>query len=165
VKNKKAKPTKPVDDWTNPVIDACQIRLKGLEQKSRKEAEKSAGLTTDAKTLSSTHPNVDPSGSSKNASTTADASQPSKRAGRVFASGLLSSGQIETLVGSWCRDLKTWVGETATEWGKDSATLWENMGIDNPERRGTSFWNIFQNVWWSRLSEKELKGISSSLPC
>jgi hypothetical protein len=66
--------------------------------------------------------------------------------------GALSHAQLEMLQAK-SEELRTWIGETAKEFHVSRATISTNMGLHEPERRITSFWNKFQTVYYARLSE------------
>jgi len=47
-------------------------------------------------------------------------------------------------------EIDQYVRAKVLDWGVSAATICGNMGMDNRERRATSFWNKFQAVFWQR---------------
>ncbi|KIJ32567.1 hypothetical protein M422DRAFT_265584 [Sphaerobolus stellatus SS14] len=48
-------------------------------------------------------------------------------------------------------ELDAWVESRARDWRVTPITIYVNMGLDNREKRATSFWNKFQSVFWHHV--------------
>ncbi|KIJ39758.1 hypothetical protein M422DRAFT_257351 [Sphaerobolus stellatus SS14] len=54
-------------------------------------------------------------------------------------------------------EIDKWIEDIARSWGVSTVTITTNMGLDNPQRRGYNFWNIFQSIYWHRILEEHAK--------
>ncbi|KIJ37662.1 hypothetical protein M422DRAFT_259760 [Sphaerobolus stellatus SS14] len=69
--------------------------------------------------------------------------------------GALSKDQLTELRDKGL-ELEAWIEAKAREFGITPLTIYINMGLDDREKRVTSFWNKFQNVFWNRVHEPDL---------